>query len=192
MNCETFNDRLPECLDGALTETEAVAASAHARECAACRKELARQERLAKAMRGSLERDARGLSLSVETRQRILRTLETKESTPTDWGGIRTLFAVTRERIALGGTVTLCLLLSFCGGYLYLRSKNSPPRQASDDKLYSYNVDVPLQTEIHVFRAQGDTIVDAIITEAGVAEASFVENTVPQFPPKSQTDQTNL
>ncbi len=192
MNCDDFNDKLPEYLDGTLTASEQATASEHARECAACQKTLARQESLAKAIRVSLQCETGKLSLGAEARRKILAAT-TRKPEPAVWESFRAWFAATRRRMVLAGIAGLCFLLLISGGYLYLHSKNNSGREiATNDDRYTYVVDVPVRAEMYVFRTQGDTVVDAVITETGVADASFAENIRPPALPKFQPNPSNL
>src|ERR1700757_1993114 len=72
MNCEDFNDRLPEYLDETLSAAEQAAAREHVQDCAACRQALARHTAYAKSIRRAFDRETQRLSLSAEVRQNIL------------------------------------------------------------------------------------------------------------------------
>src|SRR5260370_37117322 len=94
MNCENFNEWLPEYLDETLSTAEQAAAREHVQKCGACQQAVARQEAFAKSIRLSFNRETQGLSLSAETRQSILSALKQQRLQPTSWERLRTFFAV--------------------------------------------------------------------------------------------------
>jgi hypothetical protein len=180
MNCETFNDRLPEYLEDTLSAAEQAAAREHLGKCAGCQQALAQQEALAKSIRLSFQLETQRLSLHPTTKQNILNALKRREFPPTVWESLQAFFAVLRRHPAWVGSAFLCLVLLITGGRFYFGSGRHSSTQATvkNDRI-TYVIDVPIQTEVHVYRRQNNMVVDAIVTETVVINGSFSENTKP-------------
>jgi predicted anti-sigma-YlaC factor YlaD len=177
MNCEDFNDRLPEFLEDTLSTADQAAAREHVRKCVACRQASAQQEALAKTIRLSFQLETQRLSLHPTTKQNILNALKRREFPPTVWESVQAFFAVLRRHPASVGSAFLCLVLLITGGRFYLDSAKYSPAQATlKDNRITYDIDIPIQTEMHVFRRQNNMVVDAVVTESSAIDASFSEN----------------
>lgn len=176
MNCEDFNDRLLEYLEDSLSTADQAAAREHVQKCGACQKALAHQEALAKSIRLSFHRETQRLSLRPETKRNVLNALNRPELPPTDRESIRAFFAVLWRRPARVGTALACLVLLISASRLHLDSANDFSARApvKDDRI-TYDIDVPIQTEMHVYRRQNNMVVDAIVTENTAIDASFSE-----------------
>jgi len=185
MNCENFNDRLPEYLEDTLSTADRAAAREHVQKCGACKKALAQQEALAKSIQLSFDRETQRLSLRPETKRNILNALNRSEIPPTAWERIQAYLAVLWRHPAWAGTVLLCVVLLISGRRFYLDSARHYSAQATvDHNRITYDIDIPIQTEMHVFLRQNNMVVDAIVTESSVIDASFSENLRPS--PSSQ------
>src|SRR5271157_2737664 len=147
MNCENFNDRLPEYLEDTLSIAEQAAAGEHVQKCGACQQALAQQEALAKSIRLAFNRETQRLSLRPETRLNILNALKRPEFPPTAWENVQAFLTVLWRHPAWAGTVFLCLVLLICGSRFYLDSAKHPFAQSSvkNDRV-TYLIDVPIQT----------------------------------------------
>jgi hypothetical protein len=180
MNCENFNDRLPEYLEDTLSIAEQAAAREHVQKCGACRQALAQQEALAKSIRLSFNRATQRLSLRPETKRNILNALKRPKSPRTAWENIRAFFAILRRHPGWAGTGLLCLVLLIAGSRFHLDSARHSSAQGTvtGDRM-TYIIDVPVQTEMHVYRTQNNMVVDAVLTEISVIDVSFSEKMRP-------------
>jgi anti-sigma factor RsiW len=177
MNCENFNDRLLEYLEGTLSAAEQAAAREHVQQCGACQQALARQEAFAKSIRHSFHLETQRLSLRPETRRNILNALKQPGSSPTAWENVQAFIAVLWRRPAWAGAILLCLVLLTSGGRFYLSSaERSSARGTVREDRMTCVIDVPIQTETRVYRRQNNMVVDAVVTENSVIDASFSEN----------------
>ena len=177
MNCEGFNDRLPEYLEDTLSSAEQAAAREHVKKCGACRQALAQKEAFAKSIRLAFNRETQRLSLRPETRLNILNALKQPEFPPTAWENVQAFLAILWRHPAWAGTVFLCLVLLISGSRFYLNSAKHSFAQASvENERITYLIDIPIQTEMHVYRRQNNMVVDAVVTEIGRIDASFSEN----------------
>jgi predicted anti-sigma-YlaC factor YlaD len=177
MNCENFNDRLPEYLEDTLSTADQAAAREHVQKCDACKKALAQHEALAKSIRLSFHRETQRLSLRPETKRNILNALKRPDYPPIAWERIQAFFALLWRHPAWAGTVLLCLVLLISGSRFYLDSTEQSSAQATlKDNRITYDIDIPIQTEMHVYRRENNMVVDAVVTESSVIDASFSEN----------------
>jgi len=180
MNCENFNDRLPEYVDETLSAAEQAAAREHFQKCAACQRTFAQKEAFAKSIRLSFHRETQRLSLRPETKRNILNALKRPEFPPTASGRIQAFFTVLWRHPAWAGTAILCLVLLISGRRFYLDStKHSSAQATLKDNHITYDIDIPMQTEMHVYRRQNNMVVDAFVTEISVMDASFSEHMRP-------------
>lgn len=172
MNCEKFNDQLPEFLDETLSAAEQAAAREHVQNCVACRQALAREEALAKSIRLSFDLETQNLSLSAETRQSILKAWKQRElGRASAWERLREWCTIHPWKPALAGLVFFCCVLLFISG-----SRLLPPQPPARGSGEIYIIDVPMQAEVHLYRRQGNRVVDALVTGATVINASFLES----------------
>ena len=177
MNCENFNDRLPEYLEDTLSTADQAAAREHVQKCGACKNALAQQEALAKSIRLSFHRETQRLSLRPETKRNILNALKRPEFPPTAWERIPAFFAVLWRHPAWAGTVLVCLVLLISANRLYLDlARHSSSQTTVKDDRITCVINVPIQTEMRVFRKQNNMVVDAVVTDISVIDASFSEN----------------
>jgi hypothetical protein len=182
MNCDSFNDRLPEYMDGALSAAEQAVASEHVQKCGDCRQALARQDAFAKSVRLSFDRETQGLSLRPETRQNILNALEPGRVRPSTWEYIRASISIVWRQPAWSGAILFCLLLIISGSHFYRRPMKNSAMGGRND----YVIDVPLQTEMHIYRGQNNMVVDALVTVTSVFDVGFSENIRPPTSSKAR------
>ena len=177
MNCEIFNDRLPEYLEDSLSAAQQAAAREHLQNCGACRRALARQEALAKSIRLSFNLQTQRLSLRPETRRNILNALKQPQFPPTAWENIQAFFALLWRHPFWAASLLLCLVLLISGSRFYLgsASRSSAQPDVNDDRI-TYVINVPIQSQMHVYRRQNNMVIDALVTEISVIDASFSEN----------------
>lgn len=177
MNCENFNDQLPEYLDGTLADGEQAAAREHVEKCVGCQRALAWQEAFAKTLRLSMNRQTQGLSLRPEMRRNIKKATEARAPLPTVLESIRAFFAFNWRRPAWAGAAMLGLLLLVFGNYFYQHpAKDFVQRIADKGDRYTYVINIPIQTETHVDRNQNNMTVDALVTGDSVIDLSFAED----------------
>ena len=129
MNCEQFNDQLPEYLDKTLPAAALATARDHVQQCNACRQTLARQEALAKSIRLSLHQETKGLSLRPEARRNILNALDLEKPAGTAREGSLDFLASLWRQPVRAGAILLCLLLFISGSHFILRQavRLAPP-----------------------------------------------------------------
>jgi hypothetical protein len=181
MNCQDFNDRLFDYLDDTLSPAEEVAAREHAQQCGSCCRALEQQQAFAKSIRFSFDRETQRLSLRLDTRRDILSAVTRPKVPLTGWENIQAFFAVLRRQPAWAGAVLLCLvlLLTFANRlYLALGKHPSPQARVTDNRI-TYVVDVPIRTEMYLYRRHNNMVVDALVTEISVMNASYSENMAP-------------
>jgi anti-sigma factor RsiW len=175
MNCADFNDRLYEYLDGTLDSESQAAAREHLRQCGDCRRVLSQEQAAAQSIQRSLERATAGLSLRAAT----LRAARAARESPVPaqlWLRPWQWFMVSSFRPA--GAALACLALLILGMQVYRHAaERSAPQAAAQAAPGSCAIDVPFQATVHLFRTQGDAVVDAIAPSAAVGRARFFVKT---------------
>lgn len=177
MNCDTFLDLLHEYLDETLDADVASSARQHLQQCAVCRQALQREQILAKNLRLSMERATAGVSLRLQLRQNVLRALESNPAVSHAWWPVCRDFIFLRWRWVGPAWIVLAVSALFFG-FRFHRTDAGPAvrKTAAPPAEYGCVISVPLQTQIHVFRQQNNTIEDAVISGAGLGYASFSDD----------------
>jgi len=186
MNCETFHDLLHEYLDETLEAEVQAAAQEHLRRCDACRHACLREQALAKSMGQSFARATAGLSTRPQMRQNVLRALESNAAPSGAWW--RAWHNIISIRIWPAGAVAMLLgvLLLFVGLQFYHRAaKDATPQTMAQTGHYTCVINVPMQTQTHLFRRQDNTVEDTIVSSPSVGHASFFEDRKPSSPKPS-------
>ena len=176
MNCKKFNNDLAEYLDRTLKGRRLAAVQEHLDRCPECRLAVQREQAASRAIRGALDRAASPLSLSTELAGRILAasTSQTKTTArPTAqhaWPWLRAHpFRSVAAAFAIAGVLVLSRKFS--------RHRVEASSAASDRGRYE--VDVPFQTETHVFQLQNGTVVDTVVTLVTESRADFSSSATP-------------
>jgi anti-sigma factor RsiW len=174
MNCEDFNDKLPEFLDGLLSAPEQTATREHLQQCLCCQKSWRHQAVLAKSIRLAFKQETDGLSLNPETRRNILNACNQREPRRKASDGVLAWLAAIWRRSAWTGAVLFLLLLLIFRGVLYDRPTTAPalPSATAPPRKLCV-IDVPIKTKIHVSRTEKNMMVDAVIPSVMVAQATF-------------------
>ena len=177
MNCQDFNDQLHEFLDGSLCAEDQSAARRHLQCCDTCSRALLREEARAKSIGQSLRHATSDLSLIPETKRAILKGAESNKPSLHPWMRIREMFNAWPIR-PLAAAVALAGGMVFLFGIYANRSTTKPiaTQQIAHVALDSCVVDVPLQSEIHLFRRENNTVVDTIIPNAATGRALIAES----------------
>jgi hypothetical protein len=176
MNCRKFIHDLPEYLDRTLKGRRLAAAQEHFNRCPECRLAVQREQAAGRAVRDALERAADPLSLSTELAGRILAASAAQTKIPAQpteiysWSWLR---AHPFRSIAAVFAIASVLLLS--------RKLSRHPAETSftGADRGSYVVDVPFQTEVHLFQLRNGTVVDTVITSVTEGHADFTTSPKP-------------
>ena len=166
MNCQDFNYNLHDYLDQTLAPEAQAAAREHLRQCDVCRMALSREANVARSVHRSLDHAAAGLSLRPETRRNVLRALEPKTAPPSPWLPAWRWLVSTRFRplVAAGAALLAGILLLLALQFQRQTARRTGPQEATQNGLEAERVvNVPLQTQTHVFQRENDTIIDAVI-----------------------------
>ena len=184
MNCGTFHDLLHEYLDERLDAEDQAAAREHLRQCDACRRAFLREQALAKSMRQFLDRATAGLSVRPGLRQNVLQALKPEPVASNNWWSAWQRFISIRPAGAVAALLGVVLL--FVGIQFYRRAaKDATPQTIAQTGHYTCVINVPMQTQTHVFRRQDNTVEDVIVSSTSVGHASFLEDREPSSPKPS-------
>jgi anti-sigma factor RsiW len=172
MNCESFQNVLHEYIDGALDAGGYAEAQLHLQRCSACRHAVACERALAHVMHQSLGDAAAGLSVDPEVRREILEALAANPSPRGSW--LAALRASTLAWPALAAAAVLCVgVVLYEAAVHRFAAKAAIQRQSPQDFSSSWVIDVPVQTQRHVFQRRANTVVDSIVDEMGGAHAGL-------------------
>lgn len=180
MNCEDFNDRLPEYLDKTLSTAEQADAREHVQKCGLCRQAVERRDAFAKFMQRSFQREVQGLTLSAKARESICDALTQHELRPTPrWEKLQAFFEVPWRKPVWAG-LAFCLLLLLVGSRFHGQStKRSTVQAVAGETGDTYVIDVPIESETYLYRRKNGRVIDAVVPEVGVINASFSGNSAP-------------
>lgn len=173
MNCQDFNDRLLETLDSDVQS----AASEHLRQCGDCRQALLREKAVAESLRHTLERATAGLSLRPDVRRAIQQAL--KPAPPSAWVRAWRFISIPIRPSAAAATC-MGLMILLAAILFYRRTTETPsPHANAQSSQETWVIDVPIQTQTHVFRRENNTVVDIVVPGAIVGHARFSEHKEP-------------
>ena len=172
MNCNHFYELLPEFLDETLDVESVAAIREHLRQCEVCRGALQREEALARAVRQSLRSETATLFLDAGARERIRRAVQAgalaATEAPSFWDWVRAM--VRQPAFAVAACVCIAFLALVSN--LSREVAGSAAALAPGPRLACV-IDVPLTTQIHVFRQQDHAVQDAVVPGAMLARAVF-------------------
>jgi hypothetical protein len=172
MNCQEFNDNIFEYVDEALSAPALAAARDHVRVCADCRCALLREQARAHSIQQSLNNAVAGLAFSPKLKQNLLRLPGRKPTLAEAWKQIwQRLFPNSLRPIGFGAAL-LCFGLLVLEIQVHRRSGRSV-QQGGDTRGSMYVVDVPIQTQTHVFVRQNNMIVDTLVAGVSVGHAGW-------------------
>ena len=186
MNCKTFHGLLYDYLDEAMDAEVEAAARQRLELCDACRNAFLREQAISNSMRKSLNEATACLSVRPGMRQNVLKALESKPAPLSAWLDALRSFIAVRPAGAVAALLGVALLL-LCMR-LYRQAPNHAARTSVAQTGHSPCViNVPLLTRTHVFRLQGNAVVDSIVDEPGIADAGDSEDGG-QLSPKPKLD----
>ena len=174
MNCKDFNESLPEYLDGALGAEVQAAARTHLEQCPDCRRMLRRQEMVEGSIRRALDRATASLSVRPGMQRDVLHALESERAASNVWIRAWRRLVSIAVRPTIARAALLGILLLAMGIQFHRMVRNSGPQpiyQADSDELV---IDVPMQTQMHVFEREDGRIVDAVAWSTSVGHGRFV------------------
>ena len=169
MNCRAFRDLLHEYLDETLDPRAQAAARRHLEQCDACRGACLAEQALAASVRRTLGEAVAGVSLRPGMRRDILEALEARPGRRGAWAEALGRLAALRSRAALAA------LLAVAAASLCVVFYRRAPHPGAAQARMGPSVNVPLLTRTHVFRLQGNTVVDSVVDEPSVADAGDSE-----------------
>jgi predicted anti-sigma-YlaC factor YlaD len=175
MTCKDAQENLYEYLDGALSPSDTASLRRHLDDCATCRQMLQRETDFARLTSSGLERAVEEVRLEPHARRRIAQVAEKNlvrtapQYVPSYW-----------MRLARRFAATAALLILIIGAlYRFGSQPHSPPESTHvsvpltvPDILVNLSYSAPRYT--YTFRQDGDTVVDCLVYESPVIEASLI------------------
>lgn len=175
MKCKIVQENLYEYLDGALSPSDTASVRRHLDECGICRQMVQREMDFARVTSSGLERAVDEVRLEPHTRRRITQIAENnlahsvRRHMPSFWMRFAWGFAAATAVLALiiGATYRF-------GSHRHSRkelARVSMPITAPEI-LVNLSYSAPRYT--YTFHRDGNTVVDALVYEARVTEASLI------------------
>ena len=176
MNCQHFQNELHEYVEGSLPPVRQRAADEHLNQCGACRQLLRQEQRVAQTLSQEFRQTTTGLMLPPDFQARLLIALHKEAAekvTPLPepnpgWA-----------RFAWPVAIAACVLFtSFRLSYFF---PDAPTPEITDYKSAAVSPpDISVHfvycEPTHVFRKDGNQIVDAIICEPRTVDMTFHQN----------------
>jgi hypothetical protein len=126
-------------------------------------------------MEQTFARATTGLSVRPGMRQDVLQALESEPVASNNlWSAWRRFISIRPA----GAVATLlgALLLFFGVQYFRRPVKDSSSQTIAQTGHYTCVINVPMQTQTHLFRRQDNIIEDAVVSSTSVGQASFMED----------------
>jgi predicted anti-sigma-YlaC factor YlaD len=173
MKCKSAQENLYEYLDGALSPSESASLRRHLEECATCGQIVQREMDFARLTSSGLERAVEDVRLEPHARRQIAHAAEKKLAR----SGRHSSF---RIRLAWGfAAAAVVLALTIGSTYRFGSHRPSQPEFArvslpltAREILVNLSYSEPSYT--YTFRQDGDFVVDCLVYEPRVAEASLI------------------
>jgi anti-sigma factor RsiW len=173
MNCKNAQENLYEYLDGDLSPSDTASLHRHLEECATCRQMVQREMDFGRVTSSGLERAVEEVRLEPHARRRIADATErnlarsVRHHEPSFWMRLSWRFAAAAAVLVL----IIGALYQF-GSHLH-----SPPQPAHvSTPLTTPHISVNISYYVprYTFRWDGDTVVDCLVYESCVTEASLI------------------
>jgi anti-sigma factor RsiW len=175
MKCKHAQENLYEYLDGALSPSDTASVRRHLDECATCRQMVQREMDFARVTSSGLERAVEEVRLEPQARRRIAHAAENnlarceRHYVPSFWMRLAWRFAA----------LAAVLVLIIGALYRFASQPHSQPEAAhvsrpltAPEILVNLSYFTPRYT--YTFRQDGDIVVDCLVYEPRVTEASLI------------------
>ena len=165
MNCGGFQKRLEDYLDGALSRRARDGAETHLSGCAACRQALARRAEMARRLSGQLRESVRGLQLTPEVRQRVLRGAAAESKAK--WPNLAGWSVRPPWRWGVLGGAALAVVLLMLRQNVFAPRKPVAQAPAPSPAVIEASYRVP----VRFFRKEGDFVRDTLAYQTVILNA---------------------
>ena len=176
MNCENFQDKLYEYVEGTLYTGEHDKAEEHLAVCVACRQAVQQEQKLAQRLSNQLQQSTEVLTLRPDIRRNILAVSNDKAASPATAESIFDLWkwlrlAAVPVSLLLAGALLLAIYFYNTRG----RQTNSVPITpvANNNLESAVSVQMSYQLPTRQFHQDGNLVVDTLIDETVVASGTF-------------------
>jgi len=176
MNCQEFSDRLYDYVDGTLRGDALASVREHLHYCGDCRRALLREQAIAQSISHALDRVTSSLSIHPEMLRNVLEAAEFEPIRPNILYRAWQWFILNPIRpVGAGATILAAILLFFGLPTRQQPASVSGSKVVTQTHQNSWVIDVPIPTQIHVFRRQNGTVVDAFIPIVAFGHARFTQ-----------------
>jgi anti-sigma factor RsiW len=172
MNCERFQNRLYEYLEGTLSAGTRAAADQHLAQCTACRKAVRQEEQIAQVLSARLRLVADAHTLHPHVRRRILSTFEVTPLTNAEsiaclWNRFAKPLGIAVPLLLI---VTFLLINFFSGPKLH---EKKAARGVGSAVRSAVSVDLSYRVPTYKFRKEGNLVVDTLSYETVAASGTL-------------------
>jgi hypothetical protein len=183
MNCDSFQDKMHEYVDGSLSTDAGAAAEQHLAVCSACRGAVEKEKQFTRVLSKRLRQGSDALTLRPEIRRNILAASRREASpalaeTVASWWQQWIRWAIPAAALAIA--VMVVMVIHFSG----LRSRQTiqapimpslatvkPSPDQNQPPAVSIQISYRLPT--HEFLKDGNLVIDTLSSETVVADGNF-------------------
>jgi anti-sigma factor RsiW len=174
MNCKNAQENLHEYQDGALSAPEMGSLRRHLEECAACRQMVQREMEFARLTSCGLERAVNEVRLEPHARRRIAQVAVQKNLARCARHDVPSFWVRLGWQFAAAGAVVLVLGIGALQRFgSHPHSQPDPAHVSMPSGRTQILVNLNYFAPSYTFRWEGDTVVDCLVYEPRVAEASL-------------------
>jgi predicted anti-sigma-YlaC factor YlaD len=176
MNCENFQDRLYEYVEGTFSSGECAKAEEHLAGCAACRRAAEKEQKLSQSLSNQLQQSSEALTLRPDIRRNILAALREKTTSPAIGKSLAGLWSYwLRLAVVPASLLVIAALLAIhfhdTRGHQTFSVPVNPSAHNNPEIAVSVHMSYRLPTR--QFHQEGNLVVDTLIDETVVASGTF-------------------
>jgi anti-sigma-K factor RskA len=173
MNCQRFQDRLYEYVEGVLSTDERAAAETHLAQCGACRQAVHRERQLAQFLSDRLQQGTESLALRPDVRRRILKTAERQLDAPSGRASLADLWKRLAWPLALAISLLVVALLIFNHLPGVRTNEAALDRSNGRDDHSVVSIEVSYRKPGRAFHQEGNLVVDTLTEETVVVTGTL-------------------
>jgi predicted anti-sigma-YlaC factor YlaD len=170
MNCERFQNRLYEYMEGTLSAGTKAAADRHLSCCCDCQQSLRQEQQLAQFLANRLRLSTETLTLRPEIRQGILTASRRKSDHSTIAESIVGLWNRFTRPAIIVGSMLLFVTVLLTGHFSGIKINKMQSTQFADRNLpAAVSIEISYRVPIRQFQRQGNLVLDTMSYETVVA-----------------------
>jgi anti-sigma factor RsiW len=172
MNCEQFQDKLFEYVDGTLSASELDAAQKHLSGCSACRKPVQEEQRRAQALTGRLQQSGQSLTLRPEIVRNILAAARAARPAATESFTDLWMRWLRRAAIPAAFLVIVACMLIRTEIQAPVAIHVSTPTTINHQQP-AVSIEMSYRLPRHEFHQEGNLVLDTLVEETVVVNGAI-------------------